>query len=581
MLNNDPTKTSLTRITQSQTEQTSDCPLERLPEELLIKILLMLETPNLSSFGLTCHAYHALTQDRLLWKALLSRYLPWVQTQNASQTFFKECTHLSRQAKLGLCTFQSFKSHEQYLRGVKCDKDRFFTISCDKRLKCWDITTGELVHTLSYNTPINRLEVAGDVLVLGFADGMIKMVDKNELVSLSEFKAHKATINAMHVDGTRLYTSSVKGWISIWDISDPKNVKQMDKFRGHINSVQGLSSCGEVLMSNSYDSCLKIWQLSKGRKYSCMGIFKNIGTVKCILALGESIYAGLENGVIVILDRKTGKITGQLEGHTGTVNALKVHYNVLLSGAADGMIKVWDLHTNRCLQTLGEDHGEFSIRCLDCTDNRIIAGTADGKAMVYDFNFPCLSSYPLEVLEDNHSILKRMSIWLQSSESHDILNLLEQLDPTFQQAIEKFCLDHRSTLEDDVLLDAVCEENWNWVQNRAAQLCQSEEFITRSSQWLASAVDNVRVLVCAELLLHALHRGDGNEVLALLDEFEELDIKLANQLYYSLAIASATIEEGNPVFDPAWAKQVFCKAHHEHVPVYAKLQAVLRFKSLL
>jgi len=66
------------------------------------------------------------------------------------------------------------------------------------------------------------------------------------------------------------------------------------------------------------------------------------------------IYAGLENGDITFIETETGKETKRINGHTKGVNCIVLNKEetTLYSASDDNSIKVWDLQTSTCINTL-------------------------------------------------------------------------------------------------------------------------------------------------------------------------------------------------------------------------------------
>ena len=62
-------------------------------------------------------------------------------------------------------------------------------------------------------------------------------------------------------------------------------------------------------------------------------------------------------------------------GHTDTVRCLQVDGIILISGSYDNTLKIWDLKTGECTNTL-RGHTD-SVLCLQFDNEKIISGSAD------------------------------------------------------------------------------------------------------------------------------------------------------------------------------------------------------------
>lgn len=77
-----------------------------------------------------------------------------------------------------------------------------------------------------------------------------------------------------------------------------------------------------------------------------------------------------------------------LSGHTDAVMSLswsRLHRSLLLSGSADGTVKLWDLTTRRCMQTFTHHTGKVQVvHWSPHTAALMLSGSYDGTAQVVD-----------------------------------------------------------------------------------------------------------------------------------------------------------------------------------------------------
>jgi WD40 repeat protein len=110
---------------------------------------------------------------------------------------------------------------------------------------------------------------------------------------------------------------------------------------------------------------------------------------------GEMIASGSGDHLIKIWNLKTGKCLNTLYGHAGYVNCLQVPSNnnshVLVSGSSDKTIKVWNFKSGIIHFTL-RDHWK-EIKCIKYISNDVLAsGSADHTIKIWNLKIGQLVS---------------------------------------------------------------------------------------------------------------------------------------------------------------------------------------------
>ncbi len=72
---------------------------------------------------------------------------------------------------------------------------------------------------------------------------------------------------------------------------------------------------------------------------------------------GSTLASASSDQTIKIWDINSGKCLNTLQGHTRWINSVNFNANgeILASGSADETIKIWDIKTGKCLKTLKRD----------------------------------------------------------------------------------------------------------------------------------------------------------------------------------------------------------------------------------
>ncbi|RUP48184.1 hypothetical protein BC936DRAFT_144860 [Jimgerdemannia flammicorona] len=110
------------------------------------------------------------------------------------------------------------------------------------------------------------------------------------------------------------------------------------------------------------------------------------------------IFWGHKSGYVALTTRFKTSAARQIKRftsfHEGSVTALAWSVsvqNVVVSGGDDGFVKVWDVHTGRCIRELTGALAKITSLEID-PQVRVIAGTANGIVLVWDLDFAALAS---------------------------------------------------------------------------------------------------------------------------------------------------------------------------------------------
>ncbi|MBS2017370.1 MAG: 2OG-Fe(II) oxygenase [Deltaproteobacteria bacterium] len=158
---------------------------------------------------------------------------------------------------------------------------------------------------------------------------------------------------------------------------------------GHEASVLALAELsGGVLLSGSRDRTVRAWRTRggdsapKGEVVATLG-----GAVLALEDLGDgSVACASSDGSVVRigLDRGGGDVLGPLRGHDGWVWSLaRLPGGRLVSGSADGTIRMWSTSTGACLASRAPGRGAVHA-VATLKSGAVAAAFADGHVVVYD-----------------------------------------------------------------------------------------------------------------------------------------------------------------------------------------------------
>eukprot|EP00545_Synedropsis_sp_CCMP1620_P002793 CAMPEP_0119014642 /NCGR_PEP_ID=MMETSP1176-20130426/10092_1 /TAXON_ID=265551 /ORGANISM="Synedropsis recta cf, Strain CCMP1620" /LENGTH=479 /DNA_ID=CAMNT_0006967849 /DNA_START=149 /DNA_END=1588 /DNA_ORIENTATION=+ len=206
------------------------------------------------------------------------------------------------------------------------------------------------------------------------AGGSRRMLPR--LPSTHTLQGHSAVVLTVQVHPvfTVVVSGSEDGTIKIWDHESGDYVRTL---KGHTNSVTGLdfSPTGAYLVSSSTDLSMKLWDFST---YACIRTLRGHDhTISAVRFLPVAQTMNSSGGGI------SSNNSGEGSGESNNNNQIDVesagsHY--LLSASRDKTVKVWDVTTGFCDQTLS-DHHDW-VRCLAVRKHDLFA-TAGNDTVIH------------------------------------------------------------------------------------------------------------------------------------------------------------------------------------------------------
>jgi len=182
--------------------------------------------------------------------------------------------------------------------------------------------------------------------------------------------------------------------IHIWDLVACTCVAQL---RGHLGDVRALVIDGCQVISGSLDRTLRIWQLphasaAAGNAPSgdplCSGVLAGhsfgVRAVAANFACDLAV-SGADDGVLRIWDLSTKACTGVLEGHGRPICSIAVdaERSLVWSAAGQGNLKVWDLSLRCCRETLSGHEGRVAV-AVDLERGLAVSGGEEGDLKVWE-----------------------------------------------------------------------------------------------------------------------------------------------------------------------------------------------------
>lgn len=240
---------------------------------------------------------------------------------------------------------------------------------------------------------------AGRVLLAsGSDDGTVRLWETTREISVALLSGHKTTSKPTDNGGVsclRLLASDddlALGYrrrtLQIWDLAV---CKLKVTVQAHHSAVRDLQVSGTRLVTAANDRVVKVWDTAfrgaGGMVQPVQELREHGGPVQCISLGGPAdpnICTGAADGLVRVWDlryvQRGPRLT--LRGHTGPVTCLQRDFTKLVSAGEDGKLRVWDMHSGSCLRE--KQAHSSGVTCLEMRDSLVYSGSWDGSVRVWD-----------------------------------------------------------------------------------------------------------------------------------------------------------------------------------------------------
>ncbi|XP_057765963.1 protein JINGUBANG-like [Salvia miltiorrhiza] len=174
-------------------------------------------------------------------------------------------------------------------------------------------------------------------------------------------------IYSLAVKDGLLYTGSDSNNIRAW-----RNMQEFDAFKSSSAFVKAIVISGDRIFTGHQDGRIRVWKMDSA------GVHRQIGTLPTFFALLKASMRP-HNYVQVKRHRRALWIK-----HADAVSCLSVSEEggLLYSASWDTTFKVWDLHSSRCVQSVGA-HDDAVNAVATGAGGLVYTGSADGTVKVW------------------------------------------------------------------------------------------------------------------------------------------------------------------------------------------------------
>ncbi|KAJ1961403.1 ubiquitin-binding SDF ubiquitin ligase complex subunit met30 [Dipsacomyces acuminosporus] len=259
--------------------------------------------------------------------------------------------------------------HTMPVRALEFDECKLFSGSLDGTVKIWNYRDGTCIRTLRVfeSGGVISLHHQNGTLVVGGENGSIRVYNIAKMTSFT-LTGHTDWVNAVRLYGNHtLFSCSDDMLVKQWDLEQRRCVRTFTGHSHHVQSLQ-LSSCAPSASALSS---------SQSSSFGRHNLNKYADNAKPYLITGSL------DSTMRVWDIETGECLDTIFGHVEGIWSMAFDSLRIVSGSNDGVVKLWDTSSHACLFTL--QASQAAVNCVAISDTRIVIGDNDGNVRVCDF----------------------------------------------------------------------------------------------------------------------------------------------------------------------------------------------------
>ncbi|XP_040293475.1 CMT1A duplicated region transcript 1 protein [Bufo bufo] len=227
----------------------------------------------------------------------------------------------------------------------------------------------------------------GRLVAVGSRDRKVKLYDMADMAQIPPLiQGHAGSIRVVRLCEERGFVFSGGFDLSIrqWDLHSGVCLRI---YHGHMKTITCLDVQDDVLVSGAKDGLVKVWDITTGK---CLRTFKHKEPVLAVKMRGQLVVSGCEKGLVKIWHTESAALLKTLPGHQAAIKCLSFDRWHLVSGSSDGYAIAWSMMGTFQKRLMTFRHPK-EVMCLELLYLRVITGCADGKIRVFNFlNGDCL-----------------------------------------------------------------------------------------------------------------------------------------------------------------------------------------------
>jgi WD40 repeat protein len=223
------------------------------------------------------------------------------------------------------------------------------------------------------------VEKCGDYVFVASQYGIVYQIEYDTFATVSHRKVSQGYVKVKEAGG-KLFWASYQALVA-WE---PNTLNEVKKFAEIPYAPAALHSKGRRLICDMFESAekkknaLHLWDVET---FQLLKKFTAPPSVFSTEMTDQYLFAGLQDGEILVWDIQTGEKLQSLKQHQKLVYALHTAGNILVSGSNDSDIILWNITDRKVIKSI-KKHGGW-VNCIRLTPYNLISGSEDKSVLMW------------------------------------------------------------------------------------------------------------------------------------------------------------------------------------------------------